>query len=61
MKAEDFKEKLIKLWQGMYFEGSNSFVLMYKLKEFKEVLKTWNRDVFGHVAFHKNEALKQIT
>ena len=33
---------------------------MQKLKELKGVLKTWNRDVFGHVAVHKNEALRQI-
>ena len=44
----------------MSFEGSTSFVLMQKLKELKGVLKTWNRDVFGHVVVHKNEALRQI-
>ena len=34
---------------------------MQKLKELKGVLKTWNKDVFGHVAIHENEALRQIT
>ena len=41
--------------------GSASFVMMQKLKELKGVLKTWNREVFGHVECNRNEALRQIT
>ena len=61
LKTEDFKENLRNWWQGMSFEGLTSFVLMQKLKELKGVIKTWNREMFGHVAVHKNEALRQIT
>ena len=61
LKTEGFKETLRNWWQGMSFEGSTSFVMMQKLKELKGVLKTWNKEVFGHVACNKNEALRQIT
>ena len=42
-------------------EGTANYVLLEKLKVLKGLLRTWNKEVFGNVAFHKAEALREIS
>mgnify|MGYP003702840989 CR=1 FL=1 len=38
-------------WQESHFSGSSGFILQRKLLTLKLLLKTWNREVYGNVAF----------
>ena len=40
--------------------GSASFRLATKMKELKQKLKAWNRDVFGRLECNKASALQQV-
>ena len=40
--------------------GSASFRLATKLKEMKQKIKVWNRDVFGRLKVNKKSALQQV-
>ena len=40
--------------------GSVSFRLTAKLKELKQKLKVWNREVFGNLECNKDAALQQV-
>ena len=40
--------------------GSASFRLAAKLKELKQNIKSWNRDVFGRLECNKVSALQQV-
>ena len=40
--------------------GSASFRLAAKLKELKQNIKSWNRDVFGRLECNKISALQQV-
>ena len=44
----------------MSFQGSASYILSRKLKEIKNLLKTWNRDCFGRLDLNKKLALAQV-
>ena len=39
--------------------GNASFRLATKLKELKQRIKVWNRDVFGRLEVNRNSALQQ--
>ena len=41
-------------------KGRASFRLAAKLKELKQKIKSWNRDVFGRLECNKNSALQQV-
>ena len=60
MKEKRFKEMLKGWWQGFNFSGSNSFILIEKLKALKTNLKIWNKDVFGKVGVNKGLALDKV-
>ena len=47
-------------WNGNCFAGSPSFILAQKLKAFKAVLKMWNREEFGDLAFRKKNLLTEL-
>ncbi|RVX02242.1 hypothetical protein CK203_028314 [Vitis vinifera] len=47
LKAEGFKELVRSWWQGIDVRGSASYKLATKMKEIKQKLKVWNREVFG--------------
>ena len=49
LMVEGFKKMLKQWWQGLNFSGSFSFILAAKLKALKDILKSWNREVFGRV------------
>ena len=53
LKVEGFQDKLKGWWQGLSFQGSASYILSRKLKEIKNLLKTWNRDCFGRLDLNK--------
>ena len=57
LKVEGFKDLIQGWWQGMVVRGSASYRLAVKLKELKQNLKTWNREVFGRLKCNKAEAL----
>ena len=59
-KVEGFKDLLRSWWQGIVVRGSANFRLAAKLKELKQNIKSWNRDVFGRLEFNKNSALQQV-
>ena len=40
--------------------GSANFRLAAKLKELKQNIKSWNRDVFGRLECNKISALQQV-
>ena len=40
--------------------GSASFRLAAKMKELKQKLKVWNKDVFGRLECNKASALQQV-
>ena len=40
--------------------GNASFRLATKLKELKQRIKDWNRDVFGRLEVNKKSALQQV-
>ncbi|RVW96748.1 hypothetical protein CK203_026064 [Vitis vinifera] len=59
-REKRFKEMLKGWWQGFNFSGSNSFILIEKLKALKTNLKIWNKDVFGKVGVNKGLALDKV-
>ncbi|RVW31856.1 hypothetical protein CK203_099023 [Vitis vinifera] len=60
LKVDGFKELLREWWQGGERVGRASFRMAAKMKEMKEKIKVWNRDVFGRVEVNKSSALRQI-
>ena len=60
LKVDGFKELLREWWQGGARGGRASFRMAAKMKEMKEKIKVWNRDVFGRVEVNKSSALQQI-
>ncbi|RVW47792.1 hypothetical protein CK203_091735 [Vitis vinifera] len=47
-------------WQGIDVRGSASYKLATKMKEIKQKLKVWNREVFGKLECNKSAALQQV-
>ena len=60
LKVEGFKDLLRCWWQGMVVRGSASYRLAAKLKEMKQNLKIWNREVFGRLECNKAATLQQV-
>ncbi|RVX07793.1 hypothetical protein CK203_021807 [Vitis vinifera] len=46
--------------RGIEVSGSANFRLSAKLKELKQKLKVWNREVFGNLECNKDVALQQV-
>ena len=49
LKVDGFKDLLREWWQGFEVRGMVSFKLATKMKELKQKIKVWNRDVFGRL------------
>ena len=60
LKVKGFKDLLQSWWQGIVVKGSASFRLATKLKEVKQKIRDWNRNVFGRLEINKNSALQQV-
>ena len=60
LKVEGFKELIRDWWQSFEFRGTQSYVLMEKIKALKVKLKAWNKGVFGNVDEQKKFALKNV-
>ena len=60
LKVDGFKDLLRGWWQGSGVRGRASFRLATKLKEMKQKIKVWNRDVFGRLEVNKNSTLQQV-
>ncbi|RVW66264.1 hypothetical protein CK203_065874 [Vitis vinifera] len=60
LKVDGFKELLREWWREGERVGRASFRMAAKMKEMKEKIKVWNRDVFGRVEVNKSSALRQI-
>ncbi|RVW92931.1 LINE-1 reverse transcriptase-like [Vitis vinifera] len=50
----------IMLVGGIEVRGSASFKLAAKMKEIKQKLKVWNREIFGRLDCNKSSALQQV-
>ena len=59
-KVEGFKDLIRNWWRGIEVSGSTDFRLSAKLKELKQKLKVWNREVFGNLECNKEAALQQV-
>ena len=60
LKVEGFKDLIGGWWQGIVVRGNPSYRLAIKLKELKQNLKIWNKEVFGSLERNKAEALQQV-
>ena len=60
LKVEVFKDLVHSWWQGTEVRGSGSYKLAIKMKEVKQKLKVWNREVFGKLETNKSSALQQV-
>ncbi|RVX09647.1 hypothetical protein CK203_012374 [Vitis vinifera] len=60
LKTEGFKELVRNWWQEIDVRGSASYKLAIKMKEIKQKLKVWNREVFGKLESNKSAALQQV-
>ncbi|RVW79590.1 Transposon TX1 uncharacterized 149 kDa protein [Vitis vinifera] len=60
LKVEGFKDLVHSWWQGIDVRGSASYKLAIKMKEIKQKLKVWNREVFGKLECNKSAALQQV-
>ncbi|KAJ9704891.1 hypothetical protein PVL29_003103 [Vitis rotundifolia] len=60
LKVEGFKDLILSWWRGVEIRGSASFRLAAKMKEIKQKLKIWNREVFGRLDCNKSLALQQV-
>ena len=60
LKVEGFQELIHSWWQGIEVRGSASYRLATKLKEVKQKLKVWNREVFGRLEDNKAAALQLV-
>ena len=57
LKEEGFKDLIRNWWQGIEVTGRASYRLVVKMKELKQNLKVWNRDVFERLESNKASAL----
>ena len=60
LKVDGFKDLIRGWWQGTVVRGNASYRLATKLKELKQRIKVWNRDVFGRLEVNRNSALQQV-
>ena len=60
LKVDGFKDLLREWWQGFEVRGMVSFKLATKMKELKQKIKVWNREVFGRLEVNKNSTLQQV-
>ena len=60
LKVEGFKDLIHSWWQGIEGRGSASYRLATKMKEIKQKLKEWNREVFRRLEYNKVVALQLV-
>ncbi|XP_059598831.1 uncharacterized protein LOC132255113 [Vitis vinifera] len=60
LKVEGFQELIHSWWQGIEVRGSASYRLATKMKEVKQKLKVWNREVFGRLEDNKAAAIQLV-
>ena len=60
IKEEGFKDQIKVWWQRLEFRGTSSYVLMEKMKAIKNLLKNWNKEVFGRVEENKKSDLAKV-
>ena len=60
LKVDGFKDLLRGWWQGSEVRGRASFRLATKMKELKQKIKVWNREVFGRLEVNKISTLQQV-
>ena len=60
LKADGFTDLLWGWWEGVEVRGRVSVMLATKMKELKQKIKVWNREVFGRLEANKISALQQV-
>ena len=53
LEEEGFKDQMKMWWGSLNFIGTFNFVLDAKLRALKDILKTWNKEVFGLIETKK--------
>ena len=57
LEEEGFKDQMKMWWGSFNFTGTSNFVSNAKLRALKDILKTWNKKVFGLIETKKGQAL----
>ncbi|RVW97689.1 Transposon TX1 uncharacterized 149 kDa protein [Vitis vinifera] len=60
LKVEGFQDMIRRWWWEIEVRGNASYRLATKLKEIKQKLKVWNKEVFGNLGCNKAAALQQV-
>ncbi|RVW90073.1 LINE-1 reverse transcriptase-like [Vitis vinifera] len=60
LKVEGFLDLVRSWWREIEVRGTASYRLAAKMKELKQKLKVWNREVFGNLEGNKRAALQQV-
>ncbi|XP_034684191.1 uncharacterized protein LOC117913358 [Vitis riparia] len=60
LKVEGFLDLIRNWWGEIEVRGTASYRLATKMKELKQKLKAWNREVFGNLEGNKSAALQQV-
>ncbi|RVW74104.1 LINE-1 reverse transcriptase-like [Vitis vinifera] len=60
LKVEGFLDLIRNWWREIEVRGTASYRLAAKMKELKQKLKAWNREVFGNLKGNKSAALQQV-
>ena len=60
LEEKGIKDKMKTWWESLKFTGTSNYILDAKLRSFKNILKIWNKEEFGHVETKKGEALMQV-
>lgn len=55
-----FKAIVEASWSSIQVEGWGAFVVKEKLKELKQQLKVWNKEVFGNLNTKRNELVLEL-
>ena len=60
LEEEGFKDKMKTWWGSLNCTRTSSFILDAKLRALKDILKNWNKEVFGLIKNKKGEALRKV-
>ncbi|PNX54610.1 cysteine-rich receptor-like protein kinase, partial [Trifolium pratense] len=60
LQHPDFFAFVKQTWENLDIRGKKTFVLKEKLRKLKEILKVWNREVFGILDLNIDKTVKEL-
>ncbi|KAL6335866.1 hypothetical protein AAG906_003491 [Vitis piasezkii] len=60
LEDEGFKDQMKMWWGSLNFIGTFNFFRRIKLRALKDILKTWNKEVFGLIETKMGEAFRHV-